>query len=135
MIIPAIPGIPNATNVKIRSILIVVVIVLCLLLAMIVVFIAVFFTIGNSIYKRRQVSNKLHRIELFFNVIHNPETSEAFAAEHTTVLSEEGSVNSEPAEVEQKKECKDIVPGSSEEEIFSSVVHTSYEESVQANTE
>ena len=50
------------------------------------------------------------------------------------MLTEGVSVNSDPTVVEQKKKSRDIVPGSNEEEIFASVVHTPYEDSVQENT-
>ena len=74
-------------------------------------------------FKSGDVSIKLPRgdIEQVLHSIDNPQTD---TTEHTTVLSEGGSVNSDPT----KMKCKDIVPGSSEEEIFASVVHTSYKE-------
>ena len=112
------------------------VIVWCLLLTvLIVIFIGIFFAIGNRVYKKRQNFNNLKTVELVSYVIHNPVTSETSATEHTSVFIEEQSMNSDSTEVEQKKKCKDIVPGSNEEEIFASVVHTSYEDSVQENTE
>ena len=108
----------------------------CLLLTtLIVIFIGIFFTIGNRVYKKRQVLKNLNTVELVSYVIHNPVSSETSATEHTSVFTEEQSMNSDSTEVEQKKKCKDIVPGSNEARIFASVVHTSYEDSVQENTE
>ena len=115
-----------------------VVIVWCLLLTtciLIVIFIGIFFTIGNRVHKKRQVLKNLNTVELVSYVIHNPVSSETSATEHTSVFTEEQSMNSDLTEVEQKKKCKDIVPGSNEARIFASVVHTSYEDSVQENTE
>ena len=77
------------------------------------------------IYKTGYVSIKppTGDIEQVLHSIENPQTVDNDAAEHTTVSSEGGSVNSDPT----KSKCKDIVPGSSEEEIFG-VVHASYKE-------
>ena len=99
--------------------------------SIIIVFMIIFVTVGKVIQMLRKVSNnKLQKVgsELVSNPSHNSVTSETSVTEHTSVFIEEESVNSDLTEVhmEQKKECKDIVPGSSEEVIFS-VVHTSYE--------
>ena len=77
---------------------------LYLLLTLLIIFIAIFVAFGKSIYKKRRVLNELQDDQVS-NPTHDPETGEAVTTEHTTMLTEGVSVNSDPTVVEQKKEA------------------------------